>query len=316
MLTEKGFYMYHSILVPLDGSQIAEEALPLALSIANRAGAGLEIMRVHDICAVEDPHCGWAPYNPAEDAMLMKQEQAYLDAVTRRLGSAATVPVTSALVVGLVVDRILDHVRIKPADLVVMTAHGRGPMSRFWLGSVADELVRHAPVPILMVRPRDDTQGPEAQPTLRRMLIPLDGSEFAKQVREPAIALGSLMDAEYVLIRAVESRSPSAGPPVAAERKAAEQPRLEKQKAEAQAYLDGAVERLRAEGFRVRARVVVAESVAAAVLEAARDENIDVIAVATHARSGFKRLLLGSVADKIVRGALTPVLVYQPMPHK
>jgi nucleotide-binding universal stress UspA family protein len=308
--------MYHSILVPLDGSQFAEQALPLALSIANRAGAGLEIMRVHDICTVEDPHSGWAPYNPAEDAMLREQEQTYLDSIARRLGSAATAPVTSALKVGLVADRILDHVRTKPVDLIVMTTHGRGPISRFWLGSVTDELLRHAPVPILMIRPRGDAEVRESEPTLRRMLIPLDGSEFAKQVREPAVALGSVMDAEYVLVRAVEASLPPGGSPLAAERKAAEEPRLDKRKAEAQAYLDGAVERLRSEGFRVRARLVVAESAATAVLDTARDEKIDVIAVATHARSGFKRLLLGSVADKIVRGAFTPVLVYQPMPHK
>ena len=291
--------MYHSILVPLDGSQFAEQALPLALSIANRAGASLEVVRVHVLYALQEPACSWLPFDPTEDAIFKEHEQAYLDAIVRRLQKTASVPVTSALVGGLTVDGILERARTKPADLVVMTTHGRGPMSRFWLGSVADELVRHAPVPILLVRPQEAPQDLEPEPTLRRMLVPLDGSELAEQVREPAIALGSLMDAEYTLIRVVESRFSSSGYPVVAELRAAEQPRLEKRKAEAQAYLDRVAERLRAEGFRIQTHVVVAESAAAAVLDMARDKNIDVIAIATHGRSGLKRLLLGSVADKI-----------------
>ena len=101
--------------------------------------------------------------------------------------------------------------------------------------------------------------------------------------------------------------------PVVPELQAAEQPRLEKRKAEAQAYLDGAAERLRAEGFRIQTHVVVAESAAVAVLDMARNENIDVIAIATHGRGGFRRWLLGSVADKIVRGTSSPVLVYRPV---
>ncbi|MGA2035371.1 MAG: universal stress protein [Thermoguttaceae bacterium] len=301
--------MYHSILVPLDGSPFAEQALPLALTIANRAGASLEVVRVHELYALKDPHCCWSPFDPAEDAMFKEQEQAYLDGITKRLGKAASVPVTSALVNGRIEDGILERARAKPADLIVMTTHGCGATSRFWLGSVADELVRHAPVPVLMMRPREASQDLEPEPTLRRMLIPLDGSEFAKQVREPAIALGSLMDSEYVLVRAVESSSLPVGFPVAAELRVAEQSRLEKRKAEAQAYLDRVAERLRAEAFRIETHVVVGESAAAAVLDVTRDKGIDVIAIATHGRSGLKRLFLGSVADKILRGTCLPVLV-------
>jgi nucleotide-binding universal stress UspA family protein len=145
------------------------------------------------------------------------------------------------------------------------------------------------------------------------MLIPLDGSELAEQVREPAIALGSLMDAEYVLIRVVECGLVPEGHPLLGELRAAGQLRLEKRKAEAQAYLDRVAERLRSEGFRIQTHLVVAESVATAVLDMARNKDIDVIAIATHGRSGLKRLLLGSVADKIVRGTFTPVLVYRPL---
>jgi nucleotide-binding universal stress UspA family protein len=119
-----------------------------------------------------------------------------------------------------------------------------------------------------------------------------------------------------VLIRAVESSSLPIGFPVAAELSVAEQPRLEKQKAEAQAYLDRVAARLRAKAFRIQTHVVVSESIATAVLDAVRRQNIDLIATATRGRSGLKRILLGSVADKIVRGTLTPVLVYRPITNE
>jgi nucleotide-binding universal stress UspA family protein len=121
------------------------------------------------------------------------------------------------------------------------------------------------------------------------------------------------MDTEYSLIRAVESSSLPVGYPFGPELGAAEQLRLEKRKAEAQAYLDRVAERLRAKGFRIQTHIVVGKSAAAAVLDVVRSQNIDLVAIATHGRSGFKRLLLGSVADKIVRGTLTPVLVYRPI---
>lgn len=304
--------MFQSLLVPLDGSKFAEEAIPLALSIANRTGASLELLRAREFYGSGDPHVGWAPYDPAADAKLKEQAQGYLDAIVKRLQMTASVPVTSALVNGFAEDAIMGRVQSKPADLIVMTTHGLGPLSRFWLGSVADELVRHGPVPIVLVRPQEARHDQSATPILKRILIPLDGSELAERVLEPVIALGCLMDTEYTLIRVVEPCRWSERGPLVAELIGMEHPEVEQRKGEAQTYLDNVAERLRTKGMRIETRVVVGESAAAAVLDAANDQNIDLIAVATHGHGGLKRLLLGSVADKIVRGALTPVLVYRP----
>ncbi len=161
-------------------------------------------MLVHVLYALQQPECSWLPFDPTEDAIFKEQEQAYLDAIVKRLQKTASVPVTAALAHGVIVDGILERVRTKAADLVVMTTHGRGPLSRFWLGSVALEVVLNAPAPILLVHPQEASADPGPEPTLRRILVPLDGSKFAERVLEPTIALGSLMDAEYTLIRAVQ----------------------------------------------------------------------------------------------------------------
>jgi nucleotide-binding universal stress UspA family protein len=180
-----------------------------------------------------------------------------------------------------------------------MATHGRGPLSRFWLGSVADELIRRTPVLVLLVRPGEKVPGMIPEVVLGNILIPLDGSALAEQVLEPALELARLMEARCTLLRVVESCSSPAdrgsdGPP---------------ERAPAETYLNRVAGRLREKGLRIRTRVVVARHAAEAILEEAEAQASNLIALATHGRGGFKRMLLGSVADKVLRGASTLVLV-------
>ena len=147
--------MFRSILVPLDGSEFAEEAIPLALSIATRAGASLELLRVHELYALHDPHACWSPYEPTEDATFRAREQAYLDMTVRRLQPTASILVTSALVEGPIEDAILKRAEIRLPDLIVMATHGRSPLSRFCVGSVAEKLILDGPGPDLACASRE-----------------------------------------------------------------------------------------------------------------------------------------------------------------
>jgi nucleotide-binding universal stress UspA family protein len=85
-----------------------------------------------------------------------------------------------------------------------------------------------------------------------------------------------------------------------------------RQEERAREYLNALSRRLEATGVRIRARVEVATAIALAILEIARDEQADIVALATHGRSGIRRLALGSVADKVVRGSPVPVLLFRP----
>jgi nucleotide-binding universal stress UspA family protein len=296
--------MYRSLLVPLDGSAFAEHALPLAASIARRAGASLQVVQAHVPAA--------SFYIGSEfgaeitlDATVRENEAAYLDSVVKRLTENIPEQVSRTLVDGLIADAIHEQALAVGADLVVMTTHGRGPLSRFWLGSVADTLVRLLPMPILLVRPQEATPNLAAEVTVRRILIPLDGSELAEQILEPATALGRLTQAEYTLLRVLEPFIP---PP-----HKLHESLFDHLAREAQVYLDGVAERLRGRSLRVETRVVIDQFAAASILEEARVHAADLIALATHCRGGLPRLLLGSVADKVLRGALTPVLLHRPL---
>jgi nucleotide-binding universal stress UspA family protein len=145
--------MYRRIVVPLDGSALAERALPQAQELARLGGAPLHLVRVVDLTRLEQ----YGAYGLALEygglATVLDDEagtaRAYLDGVAKR-SSAARVTATTEVRRGLAARELVAAVR--PGDLVVMATHGRGGLSRWLLGSVAEDVVRQAPVPVLLVR--------------------------------------------------------------------------------------------------------------------------------------------------------------------
>jgi nucleotide-binding universal stress UspA family protein len=196
-----------------------------------------------------------------------------------------------------------------------MTTHGRGPFSRFWLGSVADGLIRRAPAPLIVVRPPDENRnqspGPNWQP--RHILVALDGSTFAETVLPRTVELAKLLNADLTFVRVVEPNPVLMPSGLEPQPIILDSALLEELKTQARTYLEGIADRLRKDGLKVTCRILVADRVAPTILEEARE--FDLIAVATHGRHGITRMLLGSVTDKIVRGASGPVLVIPPQPH-
>src|SRR5262249_2278187 len=146
----------HSVLVPLDGSRFGEQALPLALSIARRANISVDLVTVHVPPASMFAETA-VGFESTLDPRVREQERAYLDGVSDRIRAVSTVHVRSVILDGAVAETIRAHAQKIKADLIVMTTHGRGPLSRFWLGSVADQLVRRSPIPVLLVPPANGT---------------------------------------------------------------------------------------------------------------------------------------------------------------
>jgi nucleotide-binding universal stress UspA family protein len=312
--------MYLSILVPLDGSPFGEQALPLALSIARRAGATIHLVHVHNP-ATEPYTATVAPLSRTAPLHVQREQaqQAYLEGIAARLHKAApSVPVHPVLIKGAVVPMLRATATSMEADLVIMTTHGRGVLGRFWLGSVADNLLRELPVPLLLVRPREDAPPLEVEPEVRRVLVPLDGTPLGEAVLEQAITLGSLLEAEYLLVHVIPPLEPvayqvGAQAAGALESAVAHAEAVHKQiRQEAEEYLEGGARRLRDRGLRVRTRVTVGGQPGVAILREADLLGADLIALETQGHRGLSRMLLGSVADKVVRGATIPVLVQRP----
>jgi nucleotide-binding universal stress UspA family protein len=310
--------MFHSILVPLDGSPFAEQALPFALGLAGRAGAGLHLVRAHIPLVYAT---GVVVLDLDADQRVKEREVAYMDGLARALTAMPPhVRVSAEVLDALVAPTLAEQLAALKTDLIVMATHGRGPISRMWLGSTADALVRTASVPLLLIRPSEPATGTSAgapalrqpSPPFRRMLIALDGSSLAEKALTPALEIGRLMGATCTLLRVVEPVMQVDITPEWSVPAGVDETLTQQLCDQADAYLKEISQRLRGEGVDCQTRVVAHPQPAAAILDEARDQQADLIALATHGRGHLKRFFLGSVADKVVRGASTPVLVYRP----
>jgi nucleotide-binding universal stress UspA family protein len=151
--------MYRQVLIPLDGSAFAEAALPLALELSRRTGAD-----VHLVTVVE-PVTSFA-YEGWEGAAL-EWSQEYLENVTERIKGRVGGELTSAVLTGHTVEMLQKETLARNADMVVLATHGRGALSRVWLGSVAAGFSRQADRPIILIRPEDDAEAPTTLSRIR-----------------------------------------------------------------------------------------------------------------------------------------------------
>ena len=191
-----------------------------------------------------------------------------------------------------------------------MTTHGRTGLSRAWLGSVADSIVRQVGVPVLMLRPCADQAAPT---TFRRVLIPLDESPRAECVLDSAVSLAGV-GATYVLVDVVPPVPLVLGyvDPYSMSAAVADPEATDRAVATAKEYLARVAQRLRDRGITlIEQHVAVADHPAPTLLDTAKAHDVDLIAIGTHGR-GSSRFVLGSVADKLLRGAKTPLLVCRP----
>lgn len=300
------------IVVPLDGSPFSTRALPLARGIAERRGGALDLVCV----AVPTPQEGGAygdqPEAEGSREFWVARAKAFLEAQAETLstqGYRGDVHLT-VLQPGNAASAVLGHLAAVKAELAVMTTHGRGPLERAWLGSTADAILRGSPCPVILSRPVDhqaldpvESTGPLPPP--ERILVPLDGSDVSTQilVALPAIAAPN---AEIILLRVVPPFIPGGSPYLPhALRSAEDHDRI----------VDVALRSLNeianqgVAGRRVIPLVVTAGSPTEAIFETAAEWAVEFIAMTTSGRGGVARFLLGSVADKVVRGATCPVLV-------
>lgn len=304
--------MFESLLVPLDGSRFGERALPYALALARATGVPIHLTHVHVphppdhlLAATQYQYEG---VNMAEyDARDREEERKYLDGVANRVREQVPSEVRVALLEGELVCAIEAYAGEQRAGLVVMSTHGRTGASRIWLGSKADELVRHTHLPLVLVPPGHEIEEVEGQATLDHLLVALDGSPMAEKVLETALSIAKAMNARVTLLHVVS-------PHVTLGARVYPLPsgHLGDRMNKAREYLSTVVERLSDRALSVEPLVVEKAIPARAILDVARERDARLVAVATHGYRRMSRAILGSVADKVLRGSESPILVHRP----
>jgi nucleotide-binding universal stress UspA family protein len=306
--------MYRRILVPLDGTRYADHALPYAVAVAKTTGATIELLHVHhhqerspDLAALPQfqyQHVTDADW--AQDDDRLRAERVRLEEQAADIELRYGVPVRTRIVRGRTGEAIGREAREMVADLIVMATHAREGLDRIRFGDVAHELVEQLNVPALCVQPASE-DAPLVAPQLRRMLITLDGSEFSEQVLDVAAPLVAALGARATLLHIVGARPLFASGFEISTRSgfATRQQALD--------YLGGVAARYAGKlGAEPVLSAIEAIDPGTAISQLMALGEYDVAAIATHGRSGLSRLLLGSVADRVVRRTRRPVLLYRP----
>ncbi|MEX0856302.1 MAG: universal stress protein [Gemmatimonadota bacterium] len=296
--------MYRTILVPLDGSEFAEEALPLAKAIASQVGAELHLAHV----IVSSPDVDFK--TPQDDLAWRERAREGSGGYLKGHATAAEgegISTLTAVLEGRVVPTLIEYAQEQDVDLIALTSHGHGGVRRWWLGSVADGLLRTGAVDLLLVRPWDDTEDrPRTESRFRRIVVALDGSQPAEAALPAAVQLATAFGADVLALRVVpkplELTSIYGVPGVRMSGEGHEE-RME----EAREYLHAVAEG--DHGTPLEAHVFESPGAADGIVEGASQLDADLVVISTRGHDEMTRLVIGSVADKVIRGTTRPVLV-------
>ncbi len=290
----------NTLIVPLDGSELAETALPWAALFARSQGLSITLVRVlwvrrYSVDLAQD-------VVEEHTSPVWKEAATYLARVKQELEHVQGVEVTTTVREGLTDATILDLAAKVDASAIVMSTHGRGGLIRTVLGSVADDVVRRSSVPVLLVPP--GAGDPPEQ--LDAVLVPLDGSALAESALPIATKVAAAKG-KVVLVRVVAPVVSLVGLGSMTQSMFDEQATLEAE-AEAEAYLVDVLEPLEEDG--IDASHLVLRGVAVDQIQsAAETTSARLIVMSTRGNSGMRRLRLGSVADEVIRTGKVPVFL-------
>jgi nucleotide-binding universal stress UspA family protein len=298
--------MNGKILVPLDGSELAEKAVPLAVAVASRSGLPVELLHVHfPVPAL------WSTGIPAEsyrwEFETREAADAYLAQATERISEALNERVTAGVRTGDVADELVAALG-EEVGVVVMTTQGQSGLRGVLLGSIARKVVHDARIPVLLLGPGVEGWANADAVRIENVMVALDASAPSDAILEPALDIARWFGARVHLVGVVPVGVgfgyPSVPHGAVLEGGATEErlvQHLEQKRSEVQAL-----------GLAVTHRVLRDDDVAGALLRAARESAADLIAMSTHARGPALRVLLGSVASGVLKESPVPVLMLRP----
>lgn len=297
------------VLVALDGTSYAERALPYCMALAARAHATLILAHVIETELTGNALSKAMHHAKSEVRMRgMQSVDAYLDTLSEYTETSVARVGTTVLTADTAADGLVALLARTDADIVALATHARQGLERRILGSVGDTLIQRTSVPVLLIPPGVDLQNAPA-PTFRRILVPLDGSMAAEQALAPVLALAKSAASDdhhrmdIVLYHVVESRVT---------------------RPDGVRYVEDVRERMLQTGLPESVSVTAAAmvgsppgSITSAAIhgltsEPTYPERFDLVAMATHGRSGFQRWLYGSVAEYLLSHLSVPILLVRP----
>jgi nucleotide-binding universal stress UspA family protein len=312
--------MFKKIAVPLDGSALAEKALPFAIQLANSMDAGLLLIRATKVPSLLTD-------TPAHELEYLETAEVYFETIKNSITNPAlenhiaAEKLETLVVYGDTVAEIVEITPFEKADLVVMTTHGRSGLSRMVMGSVAKKVLRQSQLPVIVMRPENLQTSElieetllENAPTTKSVVVTLDGTADAEAILEPAIELAQKLGATVNLLEVVVPSIPveyGAGfYGIGFDLDTDTRKRIDT----AKEYLAKLKVQLSERGINC-ASVVKVGNAATEIVEYTQAIQASLIAMATHARGTVGEFLIGSVADEVMRKSHLPVVMVHTTSH-
>jgi len=294
--------MYKRILVPLDGSKLADKALKFTTELTKRM-LGVEVVLLH-VCSHQEG---------SMETMHEVYIQQAAETARKCLGQTVSVQVKSELATGYPAEEILRYSRKHKIDLIIMTTHGRSGINRWAMGSVSYKVMRSVKVPVCLISANIDDQTIFEKANSSTILVPLDGSKHSEAVLpfvEKLAKQVGVEEMEAMLIRVCEKPQISSDYPSDMPLSWEEHVETERVmcKLASGPYLADVSKRLKNAGMRVQFEVTLGDP-ENEIIKYAKESNAGFIAMSTHGRSGLSRWAYGSVAEKVMLGTLTPVMM-------
>lgn len=301
--------MFQRIVVPLDGSCLAEWALPHAINLAKALDIPLVLVRVTQNCGEDARHY---PPDPVALDAIQAEAAAYLDSIASALGKFGLDPETATLE-GDAVDQIIDFARCDGRTLLVMTSHGLGGISHYMLGSVAHKSILQAHVSFLLVRAFSDQCGPLEEYHYNRVVVPLDGGRRSECVLPVIEMLARHNECTLDLVSIVPSLAHQYDVPPDDPRMAIIKSLEEEQRQRLESHVGRISDRLKTEGLRVETLVETQDSPISAIWQLTRKGRADLVVMSAHGQSCVNHWPLGALPLNALVYGETPLLVLQDL---
>jgi nucleotide-binding universal stress UspA family protein len=301
--------MFEHILIPLDGSSLAECVLPHGLTVARALGARASVLQV-----VEQAEAAGrtGAIDPLEWHYSEAQAGAYLQEVAERLRLAG-LPTAQVLLQGDPAERVIDHAQAEHADLILLSSHGRSGLSGWNVSSVVQKILARAYLSIMLIPAYHPTTTEISALHYERILVALDGSQRAECVLPLAGALAAHHDSQVILAHVVRKPElPRRAPPSREDQDLANA-LTERNRIEASRYLEEVRSRL---SQPAEVRLLVEDHVAATLQQVALDEKVDLVLLSAHGYSGETRWPYGSLATSFIMYGTKPLLIVQDLPRQ
>ena len=296
--------MYEKIMVPLDGSELAEVALPYAEELAVQLGSEIILISVSEL--LKDPQ------EEIDQSYFQKIVESIKERAARYSGQPATtqaIKVKSVLLSGHPAEKIVEYADSENISFIIMSTHGRSGIQRWALGSVADKVMRASTKPVVLIRSKDSRSDIRVEGLLRKVVVPLDGSKEAEAVIPYIEELASKLKLGVILVQVLDRgyNTLEGYFPLSDQQ-------MESDKAIATTYLNNMGARLKEKGITVSAEQklnidIIYGNPAEEIIKLANEKQVDFIAMTTHGRSGVGRQVFGSVAERILREGNTPLML-------